>query len=316
MRDFPSPRAYLVGTEGFSMDSVKGAARVLSELKHQFDVSDGQEDLSKYKVIILADSVRIAGDLKAKLEQHLSRGGSIISSGTAGMTEDGSGFALDAYAITFEGPEPNNPSFFEPLPAVSEGIPAMLSTIYQPGIAMQAGAGAEVLARLYKPYSNLHAWDYEHETMYCPPEKDTGRPAAVRCGNVIHFSFPMFAGYLRDAVLAHRTLLANCLRLALPEPVLEVTNFPSFGRATVTARDGSRLVHLLTYVPELRGGTMEMIEEPIAVSDVQVALRTDGRKAAKVYLAPQGDLVPFAQEGSYVRFTVARVTGYQLVVVE
>ena len=61
---------------------------------------------------------------------------------------------------------------------------------------------------------------------------------------------------------------------------------------------------------------MEMIEEPIAVSDVQVALRTDGRKAAKVYLAPQGDLVPFAQEGSYVRFTVARVTGYQLVVVE
>lgn len=316
MREFPSPRAYQSGPEAFSMDSVKGAARLLSELKHQFDVSDGQEDISKYKVIVLADSVRITPDLKTKLEQHLSRGGAIISSGTAGMTEDGSAFALGAYSISFDGPEPNNPTFIEVLPPMADGIPPMLITNYQPGIALQAGPGAEVLARLYKPYSNLHAWDYEHETMYCPPEKDTGRPAAVRCGNVIHFSFPLFAGYLRDAVLAHRTLLANCLRLVLPEPTLQVSNFPSFGRVTVTARDGIRLVHLLNYVPELRGATMQMIEEPVAFDNVQVALRADGRETRKVYLAPQGEPVPFTQQGSYVNFTIPRVEGYQLAVVE
>ena len=315
MADFPSGRLYTAKSDGFTLDSVKGAARMLSELKCQFDVSDGTEDLSKYKVIILADSVRITKTLQPKIEEHLRRGGAIISSGSAGLTEDGSAFALGAGGLVYEGPEPYNPVFLEPLPVVGAEMPDMRVTVYQQGIAMRAGPGAEVLARLWKPYSNLHAWDYEHETMYCPPEKDTNRPAVVRCGNVIHFSFPLFAGYVHDAVVAHRTLFRNCLRLVHPNPMIEVTGFPSFGRVTVTVKDRQRLVHLLSYVPEKRGG-MEMIEEPIVVSDVQVTLRSERRDVRKVCLAPGGEPLPFTKTGDAVRFVVPRVDGYQLVVVE
>lgn len=315
LEGFPSSRAYRSGPEGFTMDSIKGAARVLSELQCQFDISDGIDDLSQYKVIVLADSVRVSPDLKTKLTKHLANGGAIISSASAGLNPDGSAFALDAWKVTIEGPEPNNPTFLEALPIVGQDMPQMPIAIYKQGFAIQPGPGAEVLARLHKPYKNLHAWDYEHETMYCPPEKDTGRPAAIRCGNIIHFSFPIFAGYLNDAVLAHRTLLRNCLRLVHPKPMLEVTGLPSFGRATVTAKDQTRLVHLLSYVPELRG-SVEMIEEPIVATDVQVALRADGRTAKKVFLAPAGEPIPYTQTDDYLRFTVPKVNGYQLIVVE
>jgi len=172
-----------------------------------------------------------------------------------------------------------------------------------------------VLARLHQPYTNLRSWDFEHETLYCPPDKDTGRPAIARCGNVIHFSFPLFLGYMRDAVVPHRILLDTALRLLLPQPMLEVANFPSFGRATVTARDRTRLVHLLTYVPESRG-SIEMIEEPVVVSEVAVGLRSEGRDVTSVTLAPGGETLPFTRDGDYVRFTVPRVEGYQLIVVE
>ncbi|HQK77500.1 MAG TPA: hypothetical protein PKZ25_14990, partial [Candidatus Hydrogenedentes bacterium] len=96
---------------------------------------------------------------------------------------------------------------------------------------------------------------------------------------------------------------------------LEVANFPSFGRATVTARDRTRLVHLLTYVPESRG-SIEMIEEPVVVSEVAVGLRSEGRDVTSVTLAPGGETLPFTRDGDYVRFTVPRVEGYQLIVVE
>jgi hypothetical protein len=132
---------------------------------------------------------------------------------------------------------------------------------------------------------------------------------------VIHFSFPLFAGYLRDGVVAHRALLRNCLRQVLPKPMLEVAGFPSFGRATITAKGPQRLLHLLSYVPEKRGKS-EMIEEPIVVSDVQVTLRKDGSDVSKVLLAPQDEPLPFTQTDDEVRFVVPRVSGYQLVVVE
>lgn len=315
MADFPSYRLYTAKRDGFTLDSIKGAARILSELKCQFDVTDGQEDLSKYKIIVLADSTRVTTSLKPKLDEHLRRGGAIISSATAGMNEEGTAFALGDGGLVYEGPEPFNPVFLEALPPVAEGMPDMRVTAYQKGIAMRAGPGGEVLVRLWKPYSNLHAWDYEHETMYCPQEKDTGRPAVVRSGNVIHFSFPLFMGYLRDGVVPHRTLLANCLRLVLPNPMIEVTGFPSFGRVTVTAKGSQRLVHLLCYVPESRGSA-DMIEEPIAVSDIPVRLRTDGRNVNKVFLAPQGESLKFTKTDDHVGFTVPRVNGYQLVVVE
>ena len=300
----------------FDRASVAGATRMLSELKIQFDLCDGEGDLSACKVLILPDSVPVTEPLKRKLQAHLSRGGILISSAWAGLNPEQSAFALEEYGVAYEGAEPHDPSFFVAEPAVERDVPAMPITIYTPGVAMRAREGTTVLAKLLKPYFNKQAWDWRHENMYMPPEADSGRPALVQSGNVFHFSFPVFRGYFEHAVVAYKALLGNCLDRALPKPLVRVRNLPSFGQVTVTKQGTRRMVHLLTYLPELRGAKLQMIEEPITVEGIELALRNDGHQVKRVYLAPGGEALAFRAGGDYAYVTVSKVRGYQMVVFE
>jgi len=299
---------------GFERASVAGASRMLMELKQQFDVCDDEADLSAYAVLILPDDVALDERLKSKLEAHLARGGALISSASAGLDVGRSAFALPEHPATYEGPEPYDPSFFVAEPEVARDIPQMPVTIYTPGVALRAHEGATILARLYKPYFNKGVWDWRHENLYMPPEADSGRPALVQRGNFFHFSFPIFKGYFEHAVVAYRTLLRNCLERVLPKPLVRVGQAPSFVQATLTQRGRERMVHLLAYVPELRGAKLQIIEEPLIVEGLELALRNDGHKVQRVYLAPGREALAFHAEGDYTYVTVPKVQGYQMVV--
>ena len=76
------------------------------------------------------------------------------------------------------------------------------------------------------------------------------------------------------------------------------------------------MVHLLTYLPELRGKRIQIIEEPVEVRNTVVSLRTDGQKVSGVYLAPSREKLEFKQDNGYVTVTVPEVNGYQMVVFE
>jgi len=304
---------------GFSFDhsSVAGATRMLMELKYQFDISDGMDDLDKYNVVILPDNVTLEDGLKKKIERHIERGGVLISSGFSGMDKDKKEFVLDGYKIVYKGEEENNPSFFVPEKEVAEGIPDMPITIYQPGISMHAKKGGRVLARHIKPYFNIHSWDWRHENLYTPPEKETGRAVLVQCGNIFHFSFPVFKGYFNDAVVWYKVLLKNCIEKVYKEPLIKYEGLPSFAQVTVTSQKKRRLVHILSYLPELRGSQMQIIEEPVLIKDVHIGLKNTGKSSIKkVYCVPSYEEVEFKVEKNYIWFIIPEVSGYQMVVVE
>ena len=86
-------------------------------------------------------------------------------------------------------------------------------------------------------------------------------------------------------------------------------------RAFVTEQPGRRMIHLLSYVPELRGKT-QMIEEPVELRDVKIALRADGKSPGKVYLAPGRKPLRYKVVDGYIELTVPECNGYSLVVVE
>ena len=113
-----------------------------------------------------------------------------------------------------------------------------------------------------------------------------------------------------------KCIVREVLSRLLPESILKTENLPSFGRATVTRQPGRRMVHLLAYVPEMRGKHVEMIEEPCTVSDARIALRLDGEPPAKVYLAPEGKALPFTVKDNYLCVDVPVFKGYALIVFE
>lgn len=299
-----------------SINTIKGVSRMLSELKQQFDITDGSVDFSAYKVLVLPDATTLTDDLRIRVKAFLDSGGSVVCSGYGGFVTDRTKFTLAPESVIYQGKEPFSPIYFTVEPEVSEGVPDMPAAVYLQGAAVQAGDDTQVLASVIQPYDNFGKWDWNHEYFYTPPEKQTGRPAVVQTGNIIYISFPIFAGYYAYAVPAHKTLFKNLLTRLLPDPLIKVTGMPSFGQVTTAySKQGDRLVHLLCYCPETRG-MAQVIEEPICLRNVEVQLKKDEKTITRAYLAPSRESIPFTDEGEYLSVIVPEVNGYQMVVFE
>lgn len=295
--------------------ALQGACRLLCELKWQFDIVSDFADWSKYELLVLPDHTPLNDEWAARLRAHLDGGGAVISSAWSGLDPEGKGFVLDDWGVRFGGESPFDPAFFTPGPQLAEGIPDMPVTLYQRGTAIEPLPGTEALAEIIAPYYNRH-WDGEHGFVYLPPDKPTGQAAVTQRGRVGHFSHPVFTSYFVDGQVPVKQLVANLLGRLMPSPLVRAPGLPSFARATVTAQPGRRMLHLMSYVPERRGPNVDMIEEPIELREVPVALRADGRDITSVYLAPDAEALPFEVRDGYVHTTVPRVNGYAMVVVE
>jgi len=94
------------------------------------------------------------------------------------------------------------------------------------------------------------------------------------------------------------------------------TNLPSFARVFVTEQPGRRIVHVLSYMPELRGEKTQIIEEPLQINDVAIALRCDGMKPVHARLEPEGKELEMTNHDGYTQVTIPRMSGHALVVVQ
>lgn len=293
-----------------------GASRMLQELKYQYDVIDGENDFSGYRLLFLPDRVQADPALVQKLETYLARGGKIISSGES--LTNGNGFVLKDLSRSSEvlGPEEFNYTFLHVGKELSEGLPDMGITVYEQGIAMTPKGNGRSFIELGRGYFNLGRWDHKHEYLYIPEKELCGHSGLIASESerIWHFAFPIALNYCQHAASAYRTLLGNVLERCLTEPLLKVRNLPSYGVATLTAQEKRVMIHLLCYVPEKRGAVMEIIEEPSVAAEVGIQLRTDGRRVNKAYLAPSGEKIPFTLKNGYVSMVLPKLTGCKILV--
>lgn len=295
--------------------SVEGATRMLCELKRQFDVVSESHDWRKYELIILPDGVLMTDEIKAKVKERLDAGKKIISSYESGMNTSRKGFAFEKeWGIKLVGMEDSDPAFFTLDAPYGEGLPNMPVSLYSTGIEMEAN-GARAFGKMIRSFRNF-GWDGEHTNYYLPPCEETNIPILAVSGQVAHFSHPIFSVYNQKAPVPIRRLFENVLNELHPKPLVRTEGLPSFARAMVTTLPGRRMAHLLAYVPEKRGPSTEMIEEPIAVRGAMVSIRHDGTIPKKVYAAPDRRELEFTKRDGYVEVQVPEFEGYALIVAE
>ena len=294
---------------------LKGAARMLGELNVQFDVLSYQRPWDGYSVLVLPDQITLDAEAKTKLRAHLDRGGAILATGWSGLNPERQGFVFPEWGVRFESDDPFDPAFYQVGPRLAEGIPALRHNFYSTGVHVTAQPGTDVLAHIVAPYFNRH-WDGEHHFLYLPPDRITDRPAVTLRGRVGYISHAVFTGYHDNAPVPLRQMVGNLLRMLLPDPQVRAPDLPSFTRVTVMQQTGRRMVHVLSYVPERRGPSMDMIEEPIDLCNVSIALRKDGQTPKKVYLAPSQEVLPVEESDGYLHVTIPKVPGHALVVFE
>jgi hypothetical protein len=293
-------------------DSDVGVTRMLTQEHQQFDFIDGDCDFSRYRLLVLPDQHRLNAKLRNKLSAYLASGGALLLSHESGVDEKGEGFALPDLGLEYEGPWKHESQYIEALESARDGIPEMVHEMYETGSAVKARAGTTVLARVWEGYFDK---DYRRfQVEQTPYAKPTDYAAAAQRGKVVYFAVPIFRAYARNGYAVYRELVANCIRRLIGDPLVKA-ELPSTAQVTVTEQRGRRIMHILHYVPERRSPDLDIVEDVIPLANVKVALRASVRPK-RVYLAPQKQDLPFEFTQDYVRTTVPRVEGHQMVVFE
>ena len=120
------------------------------------------------------------------------------------------------------------------------------------------------------------------------------------------------------AITTQRMLLRLLDRLLSGKKTLK-TDLPAQGIVTLQHQKAEdRFVcHLLYAIPVRRGEKTEIIEDIPTVADVSVTLRLpDGRRPAKIYLAPTGEELPFEEKDGKISFTLHKLWCHAAVVIE
>ncbi len=302
----------LTDSQGYLNETYKGLSRMLGELKYGFDIVNESMDLSKYKVLILPDIMKVTDALKENIEKHLSEGKGVLSTGEGGLNLEMTGFALEQWKFNFEGLDQSNSSYFKMLMDDSEDIGDMRWAMYSHGILMSATDESEVIAEYIKPYFNRH-WDGFHGYFYTPPEKATGQAAIARTGNVYHICFKVFDAYYNTAMISHKGIVKYCLERLLTKPALKCKNIPSTSRVTLTEKEKTVQLHVKATFPEVRG-QMNIIEEhQVITSGAEVSVKGSYKSA---YMVPSKEPVSIVQEDDYTVVTLPEVVGYAMIALE
>ncbi|MBO7146221.1 MAG: beta-galactosidase trimerization domain-containing protein [Lentisphaeria bacterium] len=297
-------------------ETSKAVIRMLSELNMQFDLIDSENDWSKYDLLVLPDYVNVDDVIREKLAVHFKKGGKIIATGTSGLDVDGTHFVFEKeWGVSFKAEKTFNPCYFCMTENYKDVTPELPLTPNADCIEAEALPGTIEAAKLVAPYYDK-GFDGIYSCFYTPPAAPTELPFITMTKQVAYCSGKLFSGYFKAASVELRSLFKMMIDHLLAEPMLLTgEKFPSFARAFVSEQPSRKMVHLLNYIPELRG-EMLIVEEALEAYNIPVKLRLDGQKVKKVYSCPDREEIDFVIDGNYVTFTVPYFKGYSMTAVE
>ncbi len=294
--------------------SLEGAMRMLLESHQQFQLVDHRADLSRYKVAILPDVVRLDRDLAERLGAFVAGGGRALLTGESGLWRDRDEHALAEAGVADAGPSELCPEYVRFETEFARDVAHdMDHIVYERGRKVEARPGTVVLAWTVRPYFN-RTWEHYSSHAQTPPDAPTGFAAVTQRGPVMVCAHPLFRAYRLHGSKVYRQIVESCLRRLLPNPIVW-TDAPSVAEVTALAQDRRTVVHLLSYVPQRRTPEIDLVEDALPLREILVAVRLASRPTA-VRLVPDGGSLEFDWDDGYARFTVPEVRGHQMIAVE
>lgn len=294
----------------FCPEGDSAANRILLQGKFLYDVIDSESDFSRYKVIILPDTIIAKGKLLEKLQGFVKGGGKILASGLSG-TVDGQ-FVFD-FGAKFIGEDKYNPTYAESLLQL-ENVNGVKAVMYEPSYEIEATG--KILINKYLPYFNREVFHFCSH-LYTPydPEKCVAGATVGKDG--AYLSWNIFRDYARTGAGWMKEIVVSVLEYLLGENGRSIqTNLPSNGIITLyEQKNKKRFVnHILYATPTLRG-KVQVIEDITPINNVKVAYKTD-KKILKCYDAVLGKEIDFVQKNGLLEYVVSTVVGNVVIVAE
>lgn len=288
-----------------------GATRMLMEGRHQFDLVDLESDWTKYKVLILPDVIKLSAGGAERLQAFLQYGGSVIASHESLTLADGSLNPAFAQALAeVPGESLHSPDFLKPSPELHRQ-PESSFVMYERGRRLVPSEGCEVLATVSQPYFT-RTWDRFISHAHSPVDLETDEPGVIKKGKLILFGHPIFTTYARHSMSFHRDILLACLARLLPQPIFQMEG-PTSLQAALHKQGSRHILHLLHYVPERRGLSLDIIEDPMPVLESSALVRVEASRAT---LVPSGEELELTKEEGAVQVRIPSFLGHAHIVLE
>ena len=299
------------------MDSVSaGVHRMLKEKHYQYDFVDLDMNLSKYKVIILPDVIRLESEQAGILNEYVENGGKLLVTGESGMVGDGYDFILNNMPVRVKGESPYSPDYLAAEEMIAEDIPNSEHVMYERGLELEALPGARILASVWKPYFNR---DYKHfcSHFHTPAEGPAGYPGMAATNNIVYIGYPIFGMYKRHGSKVYRDFVINSLRLLMSDDEKLVrSSAPTTADVLLNyhPEEDRYVLHVLHYIPERRSSGVDTIEDVIPLHDVKFSiLLPDGYGNAE--LVPDRVILPVDSVDNRLQFMIPTVDGHAMVAI-
>jgi hypothetical protein len=269
-----------------------GAGRLLLEGHFLFDVIDTDMDFSRYKALVLPDSITVDDTLHGKLDAYLAAGGRLLLSGASGMDPEQEGFVFDIGA-KYSGLSEFNPDYALMTDELRPHFVDSPMVMYGASRRIRAGEDGEALGDIYDPYFNRtfrHFCSHQHTP---PKPTSSGYHAGVQKGQILYLAHEVFSIYASFGTVALQQVLINVIRRFLGDDRSVRTNLPSTARVTLMRQPAqSRYVlHLLNANTISRGGqgrgAIEVIDDLRPLTDVKVNLSVP-ETIQRITSAPSG----------------------------
>lgn len=309
-----SPEAYVGNLSTGQMtkidDSGSGVCRIMLEGKYLFDIIDFESDLSKYKVVILPDVIRVNSDFAKRLRRFCDCGGKVLATGKSALYEDNNKFCLNLGAEWVKD-NPYNPDYFRP----TEKINGMGDTGY-----IMYGKGEKIrcigneLGTRENPYFNrtrAHFCSHQHT----PNSREYGGAGITEGKDGIYIAWNIFADYAQSGELHLKQIAVFALDRLLGFEKTVKTNLPSQGIVSLMKQNDRLICHLLYACPIKKGNGIEVIEDILPIHDIEVTVKID-KPISKVYLAPQKEDIDFINDNGYISIKLDKLECHQMVVFE
>ncbi len=293
--------------------SAEGAYRMLSETHRLFDFLDFTDDLSRYSLVILADGVQVDDSMAARLDAYVAAGGGLLLTGRSGLDLEGKRFALRCAGVCYVGEAAFRPRYARISRDAFPDILPMDYVLYEQGVSVAAEPGSRVIAPIVNPYFN-RTWEHFCSHRQTPPAQVSEEPFLVRTDRVAYVAHPLFTDYAVSGCRVYRDIARQLIVELAGDPLI-ITDLPTTAELTLRTQGENLILHALHYIIQRKCRTLETVEEKIPLLDRSFALRT-ASAPRRVYLAPQGQDLAFHYHGGRCKFTVPRIDGYQIVVLE
>jgi len=290
-----------------------GVVRMLLETHNDFVVAN-EYNLDKLELLVMPSANCLTPEQATKINAWVKKGGKLIVFGKGALDKVGKRFLLDVGADYLK-----KSDFKFDYTVVKQDIKKNIVSSpflnYESGLLVKLTTGT-ALAVLREPYFNRTYAQYSghRETPY--KLEDSQYPAVVKNANVIYFTHSLDKLYYTHAVRLHRELFNNAIDLLVNSPMLKVNNLPSSGRVSLLKQENEKryVAHLL-YAPALQRGEVQVIEDLVPVSGVQIEINVQ-EKVKNVYAIPCNQKLKFSTSGQMIKVNVPTFTMHTGIVLE